>query len=95
MSRPSPDDCDHHYELIGSHCTLCGYDSQPMWGLEDRERVLLGIACFPAGLFLMIVPHLIRGGPRQKEMGMVIVVGGILIAVGAALLLKVKNSFKL
>lgn len=95
LSRPDREECIHHYELVGSHCTLCGFDSQPMWGLEDWQRIALGIVCFPVGFGLMISPYLVPILGRLRSGGMIVVVGGILIAVGAALLLKVKNSFKI
>lgn len=79
---------------MGSFCTLCGYDSQPMWGLEDWQRIALGIMCFPAGIALMVMPYL-ASGPKNRGSGLIVVVGLILIAVGAALLLKVKNSFRI
>jgi hypothetical protein len=99
LSRPDQEECSHHYELVGSHCTLCGFDSQPMWGLEDWQRIGLGIACFPIGFFLMVMPYLVQwsSGPRAggSVRGTIVVVGCIIIAIGAALLLKIKNSFKM
>lgn len=62
-----------------------------MWGLSDWQRIGLGILCFPLGFALMVLPYLVRLG---RAGGMMIVVGGICIAVGAALLLNIKNSFK-
>jgi hypothetical protein len=66
-----------------------------MWGLEDWQRIGIGIACFPIGFFLMVLPFLVQWGSRNSGGGVIVVVGGIFVAVGAALLLKIKNSFKM
>lgn len=65
--RPAKAYCDHEFVVQGSHCVRCGYDSQPLWGLERSQLTWLAVGLSVAGFLLLAFSLTVYAvGPNAK-----------------------------